>query len=341
MTKKVLVSVIVPVYNTEKTLKRCLESIVQQEYQNLEILLIDDGSTDNSFQICQNYAMLDYRIKVFSKPNGGLSSARNFGIDQATGEYICFIDSDDWIHSQYVSLLICAIRKYSCDIAACSYSTISSDGFSEQKYSFDSILMKKKEFMHLMFVDRSISVFAWNKLYKKSLFSAVKYPEGKLYEDIVPMFFLVDKVECVAVTHQKLYNYYYNPDSITNSNYKSKDEDYIEQWEIVAVQCKSKYPELMPDLDYRLLFSHFRLLNKIALSSYPVSPKDYEHHIQYLKKHWNNILKIPYFSFGVKMQLFILLFNWNFYVYIYRKLKYLKMLWYIRRDNDISSFSNL
>lgn len=182
-----LVSVIVAVYNIEEYLPRCVDSILAQTYRNLEIILVDDGSKDQSGSICDSYAEKDRRIKVIHKKNGGLSDARNAGMDAASGEYIGFVDGDDWIDPNMYEMLFSALKDKRADLAVCRYRQISRtrtlDGSVDR-----AILFEAQEALQVYVEEReeyAIQNAAWNKLYRKELLEGNLFPEGRWYEDIV------------------------------------------------------------------------------------------------------------------------------------------------------------
>ena len=222
-----LISVIVPVYNVEKYLKRCLDSIINQDYKNLEIIIVDDGSTDDSLKICYDYANLDSRVVVIHKENGGLSSARNVGLDLAHGEYIGFIDSDDYIESNMYSMLKKSIDTYGSDISVCNYNTIYNNSIFKKNFSlFEFNSSGKDKFINIHNEYSSISIIAWNKLYKKSLFDSIRYPYGKLFEDKYIVCDLYDLANSISYILYPLYNHVVRNDSIINS-FNIKRFDWI------------------------------------------------------------------------------------------------------------------
>ena len=209
------VSVIVPVYNVEKYLKRCLDSIIDQTYSNIEIILIDDGSTDNSGTICDRYTKNDKRIIVIHKENGGLSSARNAGIEIATGKYLCFIDSDDYIENDMIEYLYCGIKKYDVDIATCGFSNIYSTGRKECiTIPKEDIIYSKKDALDIHLLSGYIDDITCNKMFKKKLYENIRYPEGYLYEDMITTYKLINKANKVALRPNSKYNYCKRNDSI-------------------------------------------------------------------------------------------------------------------------------
>ena len=233
MKQKNMVSIIVPVYNVEKYIKKCIDSIINQTYQNLEIILVDDGSPDKCGEICEEYSKKDNRIKVIHKENGGVSDARNAGLEKATGEYIAFIDSDDYIDKNYISTLynMCITNK--AEIAQCSFKRVTDNQIANEKDVENKIVnMSGIEAIKNIFKENYIEyTVAWNKLYKKSLFDNIKYPKGKLHEDEATTYKLFYEAKIVSVTNEKLYYYYIRQNSITNTKFSLRRLDYIEELE--------------------------------------------------------------------------------------------------------------
>lgn len=216
------ISVIVPVYNVEKYLKRCINSILNQTFKNFELILVNDGSTDNSLNICKNYKEKDGRIQLISQTNKGLSAARNTGLKYAKGKYVCFVDSDDFIEKEYLSLLLSNIEKYNSDIAMCEYYLTNEEG---RKYSISRlnepkdihVLSGEKTFSYFYKEDCVPNVVAWNKIYLRSLFDNIKYDEGHYFEDELIAPFLFYKARRVSFLRVPLYNYVQRPGSIMNT----------------------------------------------------------------------------------------------------------------------------
>lgn len=220
-----LISIIIPVYNTEKYLSRCLDSIINQTYTNLEIIIIDDGSSDNSYDICLEYAKKDKRIKLIKQKNMGLSATRNKGIRLATGKYIGFVDSDDVISLKMYEILYNNIKKYKSEVALCDFCTFSKDVTFEDECT--PIIFDKKEVIKELLIDRNITSHVVDKLYSKELFSNITFPINKKYEDILTTYKLLQKVKKSVYIPSKLYGYYQRDDSITGNYNKNTVLDYI------------------------------------------------------------------------------------------------------------------
>lgn len=233
MNKK-LVSIVVPIYNVEEYLRECIDSICTQTYENIEIILVDDGSTDTSPEICDTYQKIDSRIRAFHKNNGGLSDARNYGLNVATGEYIAFIDSDDYIDESFVKNLLQAAEENDADIAVCSYRKVYDKPI--QKYgniNYIAETVSGISFLKSLYSGKhsDMGFVAWNKLYKKKLFTdhEIIYPKGRIYEDTFTTYKLLYYTKKVALIDYAYYSYRIRPGSIMQSSMTVKKcKDWLE-----------------------------------------------------------------------------------------------------------------
>lgn len=229
--KDPLVSCIVPVYNVEKYLDKCIESIVNQTYKNIEIIVIDDGSTDSSPILCDRWKEKDPRIVVIHKENEGASSARNVGLDNMHGEWIVFIDSDDYIHPQYVELLLNAVKKHNVLMACCSLDNVfynhDISEFCEYNNSSQKIYLNSTIDSFYM-ITKTMIVAAWNKIYHVSLFDKFRFFNGKIHEDYGLLFYLIGAIYEYALVPYPLYYYLYNSEGITRSVDTMKRMDIID-----------------------------------------------------------------------------------------------------------------
>lgn len=228
-----LISVIIPIYKVEKYLKKCINSVLNQTYSNLEIILVDDGSPDNCRKICDNYKKKDKRIKVIHKKNGGLSDARNKGIAIAQGKYISFIDSDDYIEKNMIELLYNNLKKENADISICNYYTFNEEQEKLEKESPDTAkqeieIFNSQSALKKLMSKNSFGDYAWNKLYSAKLFSKVKYPVGKKMEDLGTTYKLFLLSNKIVYTNKKLYNYLQRNGSIANSKTESLMKDRMD-----------------------------------------------------------------------------------------------------------------
>ena len=221
-----LISIVVPVYNVEDYLKECLESIIKQTYRNLEIILVDDGSTDNSGRICEEYKEKDSRILVIHKKNGGLSSARNEGIKHAKGNLIQFVDSDDYLELDMIELLYNMLKNNNADISICSFYILKNKNvYTDANYS--KCLYNKVEGIKELLIDQTIRNHVFTKLFKKVLFENVLFPEGRRFEDILTMPKLFSKAERIAFEDIPKYYYRQRDGSIVHKQTVELNIEYV------------------------------------------------------------------------------------------------------------------
>lgn len=246
-----LISVIVPVYKVEKYLDECVQSILNQSYNDLEIILVDDGSPDNCPQMCDTWAARDKRIKVIHKPNGGLSSARNAGLDICTGEYIAFVDSDDWIKPNMIESMLDVIERENADICACKILSC----YPDRKVSWggDVYTVGDSEAMlDRLYSDSIFPVCTWNKLYRKELWKDFRFPVGKICEDAFTTYLLLHKAKKIVQITEALYCYRIRSESIMTSAFSKRSMDEEEAWRHNYEFIKENYPRL-----YRKAFSFY------------------------------------------------------------------------------------
>ena len=219
-----LISIILPVYNVKPYLEECLNSIINQTYKNIELIIVNDGSIDESDFICERYKELDSRIKVIhDNENHGLSYARNKGLDMCSGKYINFIDSDDYVSLDFIEKLYESIISNEADISMCGYSTFSSNKIIESKKILEySTICKGKDLLK----DNGVNTVAWNKLYKADIWKDIRFDEGKLHEDLFIMYKIMYGERKVSVVKENLYFHRLRDDSITGkilNSVRSKD----------------------------------------------------------------------------------------------------------------------
>ena len=246
------ISVIVPVYRVEPYLEECICSIVNQTYENLEIILVDDGSPDNCPQLCDEWKKKDKRIRVLHKQNGGLSDARNAGLRMSTGELVMFVDSDDWIAPEMAEKMEEAMREYNADMALCQFVKVFPNG--RRKTSFcgknDVTLYDQKEMMKQLVRDLEVSNHVWRRLYKREFLPDDIFPKGKNYEDIYVMAELSGKCRTFVGLNAAYYYYRQNENGILRDKSCKNMEDYLTALEKSYTEIKAAYPELTVDVDY-------------------------------------------------------------------------------------------
>ena len=262
-----LISIIVPVYNVEHVLDRCIASLVAQTYPNLEIILVDDGSPDASAGKCDAWNEKDQRIRVIHQENRGLSEARNTGIDAATGEYLAFVDSDDYVEPEYIESLLSAAQRNNADMVVCSY--VDEDEhchpkeetpFVEHEMNIDSHQCMEGIYRHMEFV------LAWNKLYKAKIWETYRYPSGKLHEDEFAFHHIVTNCDSVVLVPDRLYHYVDNATSIMHTAYSIRNLDVIEaRIERLRFFLLNGYANLVPTT-FRFVMTGFYRATQLSWS---------------------------------------------------------------------------
>lgn len=257
-----LISVIVPIYKVEEYLKKCVDSIINQTYKNLEIILVDDGSPDNCGKICDFYSIKDHRIRVIHKKNGGLSAARNVALDVASGAYITFIDSDDYIEENYISYLYNLAKKNNADISICEYLYITEEDkvINHPRNDGKIIVMDQEKALYELLNSKLYSNSAWGKLYKKECFSGVRYPCGKLYEDVPTTYKTFLKCEKIVYGAKALYYYLYRESAISKQSFSKERLDAVFFAEKMTAEIVKSYPCLRKIADCRLFDSYVAIM---------------------------------------------------------------------------------
>lgn len=224
------VSIVVPIYNVEKYLKRCIESILNQTYTNLEIILVDDGSPDNCGKISDQYMEMDSRIKALHKTNGGLSDARNYGMQYVTGEYTIFVDSDDWLDRNMIKEMVNNSHKFNTDVVQTAFYYAYDDYllFDNRYYSKDDspVVLDNSSLMYELVKNEKVKNFAWGKLYKTNIIRNIPFENGVLFEDVFWAHQVMHHVNTFVILNQPLFYYYQRSDSISGS-YTSRNLDII------------------------------------------------------------------------------------------------------------------
>lgn len=317
MSLEEMITVIVPVYNVEKYLKKSINSIRNQTHTNLEIIIVDDGSTDGSGVLCDKFAKDDKRIRVIHKKNGGLSDARNCGIDLASGNLISFIDSDDYIRENMIEKLYTNLVNNSADISACGYEMVYPEyavticeGDGVQVYS-------SEEAFKMLLHKKNLGVIACNKLYKKRLFQSIRYPFGKSFEDISTTYKLLAVSDKIVYDPVPLYFYVQRLDSINGINFKSKhfnEKNYDMETavdELLSyVNCYKEY--LSPDIRIGCLEYYLRVLNQEIIYSVK-NERVYKKAKNLSRDIIKDVIKVKYLSKIKKCQ--IVMFDKNYFLY--------------------------
>ena len=311
------VSVIVPIYKVENYLDRCVNSILNQTYQNLEIILVDDGSPDNCPQMCDEYAKKDSRIKVVHKENGGLSSARNAGLDVMTGDYVTFVDSDDILDLSYVEKCIKVLKEENAQIVSCDYLRFSDEKeISNQVEQVNIKVYTKKEALENTFKKPCNLEFfvACFKVFKRYIFDNLRFKNGVYHEDEFSCHHIFDKCEKFAVLNEKLYYYYVNDQSITGAGYKLKRIDYLRALIDRAEFFKENYPDLLHDFSTYLIYRCIDLYFEIPdnFKDKKIAKKETKNIYKQCKKYLKGVKtssKKRFFIFDISPKLYRRLFR--------------------------------
>ena len=309
---KSLISIIVPVYNIEEYLPRCIESILQQTYTELELLLVDDGSTDRSGVICEEYARKDSRIRVIYKENGGSSSARNMGIRQAKGQYLGFVDSDDYIDSEMYEKMVDAIRERKCNIVQVARDEIDEQGNLMQeicKMPETTVEYSAEEFLKELLLHKGDCSFC-TKLLNRDLFSNKGFPEGVLNEDFHLLTKMLNEGEGVVSLPYCGYHVFYRLGS--NTRKKDKNEfsrvyaDNVDNADMVYELVNENFPALKKIAIRFGLFQRMDYLLHIPISKMERENEQYKKICKYVKKHWFHTVSSKYLT--AKDKLYLTLF---------------------------------
>lgn len=309
---KELISVIVPIYRVESYLKECIDSIIHQTYSMLEIILVDDGSDDACPHICDDYRKQDSRIQVIHKENGGLSDARNAGLESATGDYICFIDSDDVVHPNFIQTLYENLTSTNSDMAICHYEKVYEiPQVMEISSQYAIKIYTQREILDALYGRDSLSIIvAWNKLYRKSIWDNLRYPKGKIHEDEFVIHHILDKVKQVVINDGAYYYYRQREGSITN-HYNEKRLHVLEAMEErIQFYWKAKNENLVYQTMYQYFFalaSHIQQIRK--LKQYGVLKKQLKNK---LRKLWKKLCVRREIPFLKKVKLFLYIVKYQF-----------------------------
>jgi len=277
------ISVIIPVYNTGSYLGECLCSIIHQTHHNIDILLIDDGSTDLSLALCDKASAIDPRIRVIHQVNGGLSRACNTGISLARGKYLSFIDSDDYAHPKMLEILLKNLIQGACDVQCCDSTSVGFKGleFSKAKNQ----LFSNDEAISKLFDDNAYKCYARNKLYKKELFEKIRYSGGRLCEDIQTTHKIFKISKCIGYIRQPLYFYRIRRESITQSYRFDENRDFIDAINGVLSDSKFLADRYYDRLSVGYMINYLAYIN-LKLRNRSAIASDIEWLSSFLHSHW-------------------------------------------------------
>ena len=315
------ISIIVPVYRVEKYINKCVDSILNQTFQDFELILVDDGSPDNCGAICDEYAKKDKRVLSVHKKNGGLSDARNSGIEVASGKYIGFIDSDDYISNDMYETLYNNIVKYNADVSVCGLYDCYGEKVVPQDIEKGVFEFNASQAVEYMLSGKGIGLFAVNKLYKRKIFEDVRYPVGKTYEDAFVIVDILIKTKKVIIDTTPKYYYMHRESSITLSNFSKKYYDILEAQMHNMKLIKENFPDLEDVGRFRIWWAYKQILSRLALNDKETRKefkKDKKYISKMIRKDLFKILKNKYNSLNQRISYILIAFCPDLFMRIYR-----------------------
>ena len=284
-----LISIIVPIWNVEKYLDKCVESMINQTYQNLEIILVDDESPDNCPKMCDEWAKKDNRIRVIHKKNGHISDARNAGLNIATGKYITFIDSDDYIEPNYIEFLYNNLIENDADISMGKH-YVRYPRKTLNTGSGNIYVVNPHDCLEKLLYGEDFDVSAWAKLYKKELFDEIRFPKGRIFEDAATTYKLIDKSKKIVLNSQPIYNYIMRKNSTINDEFKESMFELITSTTEMTDYVINKYPDLKKACNRRNMYAYLSTLTQLAKSKR--QKKEYRIRLMnYIKANREEVLK--------------------------------------------------
>ncbi|MFW3578597.1 glycosyltransferase family 2 protein [Vagococcus fluvialis] len=290
------ISVIVPVYQVENVLDECIKTIVNQTFKDIEILLINDGSLDRSKQICEYWEKKDSRIRLYNKENGGLSDARNYGIEKSTSDFLFFLDSDDKIEKKCLEILYKSCSEYNCDISAIKITRNENKVLEEKKEKKDDFnFLSKDDSMNTILSDNEWGTSACGKLFKKELFKNISFPVGKLYEDLATVYLLYN--EGLKFCFINRYGYYYRItfDSITTQSFNRKQLDLLYYSNEVENFVENNYSnEVLITARNRKIRCILKMINMMIGSKENINNNELNEYQEYIRKYLGFFLKSEY-----------------------------------------------
>ena len=328
-----LVSILIAVYNTEPYLRKCLDSVLTQTYNNIEIIIVDDGSTDNSLAICKEYEKKDSRVKVIHQENGGLAVARNTGIINSIGQYLCYLDSDDYIEPDYVEILLREMVAEDADVVVCGYyKEISTTKNVTMVYECEGLIERKKAFI-AMYTDNGFGAYSWNKMFKADLIKKEKIffdPELRMTQDLLWATMYFAKMDKCVYVGRPLYHYLFNESSACR-NIK-KTGKFNEKF-LTSLLAHEKTKELLAQEDKeikkaftgRYVNTYMRLILNLYYAGYPNKELLEKAH-EKIKRNIGVYLAIPAYSLKQRMGAILAAINPKLFALVYN---------YINKDGNI------
>ena len=316
-----LISVIIPVYNIEKLLSKCIESVISQTYSNIEIILIDDGSTDSSGNICDEYLSKDSRIKVFHKKNGGLSSARNYGIKESTGNYLFFLDSDDFVDSNIIKKLYKNLIDTNSNISISNRINYYDNGKKYVRFynGNDVKIFNKMESLEEMNLYNYFDMSSCGKIFEKKLFDDILFPEEKLCEDYYIMYKIIDKCSSIVYVPDVYYYYYQRFGSISKN--PRINWDFVNAAKEQCTFISAKYPQLELAMCSAVCFANLTIYDIMIHNNGKITSDELRAIKKSVKGNLSSVKKYKKIRFAKKLQLYIFVYLNFLYNFIYKVFK--------------------
>ncbi len=286
-----MISVIVPVYNVEKYLEKCVKSVQKQTYRALEIILVDDGSTDESGKICDELKKKDDRIKVIHQKNQGLSAARNTGLEQAKGEYVAFIDSDDYIEKEMYERMLFALENNSADICMCGYKMVNEQGHILMKEIFENKVYRGAEIIETFVLP--LKTAAWNKLIKRESIMDNRFPHGRIHGEDLVFFssYFTEKIKLVTVDYLG-YSYVKHSNSITTRKFSKRSFDEVYCKDISSLEISHRYPQYEPKTICWGFRARINLIRKLIVQDNNLYNEVIEEYLKWLREKYGFIKNV-------------------------------------------------
>ena len=306
-----LISVIVPVYKSEQYLEMCIDSIVNQTYKNLEIILVDDGSPDNCGQLCDEYATTDLRIRVIHKENGGVSHARNVGLEFANGEYISFVDSDDWIEPNMLELLWESLKLNNADMSCCGRYDVYNNKRIRGLCPIHKEVISSEAMLVKILRSQECDVACWDKLFHRSLLKNITFPVGEIHEEAAIIHKIVSRAKKISLLNIPLYNYRHREQSLTTSNFSEKNLVTITRAKNIMLFVKEYYPQIIEETEFyynKKLIDILVLINissNVTRRTYSNLYKEILIELSKRKKYLSKIDKVKYYMLRTKTYRFL------------------------------------
>ena len=291
-----LVTVIIPVYKTRDYLEKCVESVINQTYKNLEILLVDDGSPDESGELCDKLKLSDSRIVVIHQENQGLSGARNTALNVMTGDVVTFVDSDDTIDPHMIEYMLSDMDKYNADIVECQFYEVFGDRVRTYDYLKETKVYNSEQALLIDLSSKGGSITGCGKLYRKKIFKEHRFEVGRIGEDAFAIIGSLRQADKIVIDTRQMYYYYHRNNSITTLGFNKKTLDEIKGAKINLDIVKKEFPGALPGALFRYDWSYLWVLDRMLLDDKWRENKDLKMVLSHIRKNAFRIIKCPYFT---------------------------------------------